>query len=71
MALSATSKNQLNNLLSLLNDELASTHILSAAERKLSPANQAYVKPLLARNFNGTGVDSTTVATLLADIAAN
>jgi hypothetical protein len=71
MALSATSKNQLNALLALLIDDSASLHILSAAERRLSPANQAHVKPLLARNLNGTAVASTTLDALLADIAAN
>lgn len=74
MALTATSKNQLNNLLSLLSiDPMLTLKVKDSAERLLSPTNQPYVKAILAREPNGSvnGDATTALATLLADIAAN
>jgi hypothetical protein len=74
MALSATSKTQLNNLLSLLSiDPTLTLALSSSAERLLSPANAATVKGLLARSPNGSidATASTALTTLVADISAN
>ena len=75
MALTATSKNQLNALLALLTAKDVSTcdALASASRRALSSANGAFVAAILPIDAGGTvnATAATAVATLLADIAAN
>lgn len=74
MALSATSKNQLNNLLSLLSiDPTLTLRVKDSAERLLSPTNQTYVKAILAKDPNGAvnAAATTALNALLTDISEN
>ena len=75
MALTATSKNQLNALLALLNgkDPTTCARLAEASRRALSTADRDFVLAILPVDAVGTpnSTAATAVTTLLADIAAN
>ncbi len=75
MALTATSKNQLNALLALLTakDVRVCSHLAEASRRALSTADRDFVLAIMPTDTAGTvnATNATAVATLIADIAAN